>query len=231
MQVTTSKLGNIMVQKKLVLLCLVISLLTGCTSLPRIYSGEEVHGWVIDSKTKQPIKDVVVVEIWELEGGWHTDHTANIQIAETLTDEEGYYSFPEWGPSFTVDGRMSGSSPHLVFYKFGYDDVTRMNTVSGNLNLDNSVSEHSGKKIELVKFEGDEKLYPKKLGFFYGFLQSSSYRKPFKCMWKKVPIFTSEMIKAERYFRHKGIYSNFPSLGYFSAPECQDPEEILKGYL
>ena len=83
-------------------------LAAGCTSLPRYYSGEEVHGWVIDSATKEPIKDVIVVEVWELEGGFpHTDHTANIHIAETLTNEKGYYSFPSWDSKLTVDGVMS----------------------------------------------------------------------------------------------------------------------------
>jgi len=220
-----------MLQIKWILLSLILAILSACTSFPRIYSGEEIHGWVIDSKTKQAIKDVVVVEIWELEGGLHTDHTANIHIAETVTDEKGYYSFFSWGPRLTVDGSMSASSPRLVFYKFGYDWVGRANTISGNLNPDNSVSEHTGKKIELEKFEGTEKQYPKKLDSVYGFLNLSSYRKSFKCMWKKVPIFTSEMIKAKRYFKERGIYSNFPHLGSLSAPECRNPKEILKDYL
>jgi len=213
------------------MLFLMAGFISGCTSFPRIYSGEEVHGWVVDEKTGEPIEDVVVVIAWELQGGWHTDHTANIHIAEAITDKKGYYFFPDWGPKFTTDGTISGSSPRLVFYKFGYDDAKRMNTVSGNLNPDNSVSEHSDEIIRLEKFEGEEKLYAKKLSSVYGFLQSNSYRKPFKCMWKKVPIFTSEIIKAERYFRHKGIYSSLPGLGYFSAPECRNPEEILKDYL
>lgn len=205
--------------------------LSGCTSFPRIYSGESIHGWVIDAKTKQPVKDVVVVEVWELQGGWHTDHTANIHIAETLTDEEGYYVFPDWGPKFTTEGVLSRASPFLTYYKFGYEVARRQNSITGNMNPDNSVSEHSAEKIDLVKFEGEEKLYAKKLASVYGFLQGNSYREPFKCMWKKVPVFTSEIIKAERYFRKNGIYSSLPRLGYFSAPECSDPEEILKDYL
>lgn len=216
---------------KLVLLWTLCILMASCTSLPRIYSGESIHGWVLDSKTKEPIKDVVVVEVWELEGGWHTDHTANIQIAETLTDKEGYYSFPEWGPTFTTDGTVSGSSPRLVFYKFGYEDIRLSNAISGNPNRDYRISEHSGEKIELVKFVGEEKLYAKKISSIHGALQLNSYRKPLKCTWKKIPIYTSEIIKAERYFRHKNIYSSLPSLGYYSAPECQNPEVILKDYL
>ena len=214
----------------LLMLCVVIAI-SGCTSFPRIYSGESIHGWVVDSKTKQPIKDVVVVEIWELQGGWHTDHTANIHIAETVTNEEGYYVFPDWGPRLTTDGSLSRSSPWLVFYKLGYEVARRRNSITGNMNPDNSVSEHSGEKVELVKFEGEDDLYAKKLSSVDGLLRLSSYREPFKCMWKKIPVFTSEMIKAKRYFRNKSIYSSLPRFGTLSAPECSNPEGILKDYL
>jgi len=208
-----------------------LGLVTSCTSLPRYYSGEEVHGWVIDSVTKEPIRDVIVVEIWELEGGLHTDHTANIHIAETHTDEKGYYSFSKWGPTFTVDGTMSGSSPHLVFYKFGYDDASRTNAVSGNLNPDNSISEYSGKQIELEKFNGHAKEYHKKLGSIYSVLMLSHYRDSFDCMWVNIPMFTSAMIKAGSYFRENQIGTGFPSLKSLPEPGCDNPEEILKGYL
>jgi len=217
---------------KFILMFVMLGLVTGCTSLPRFYSGEEVHGWVVDSVTKEPIKDVVVVEVWELEGGFpHTDNTANIHIAETLTDEKGYYSFPGWGPKFTVDGKLSESSPLLVFYKFGYKNKNFLNQISGNLNPDNSVSEHSGKKIELIKFTGALEDYPKALGSFYLFLTLRDSREALRCQWTKVPIFTSEVIKAERYFKQKRIYSSLPHLGALSAPECGNPGEILKEYL
>jgi hypothetical protein len=196
-----------------------------------MYSAEALDGWVIDSKTKQPVKGVVVVEIWELRGGLHTDHTANIHIAETVTDANGYYSFPDWGPKFTMSGWMNRSSPFLKFYKFGYVPVGKRNRVGGRPILDYSVSEHSGKKIKLEKFDGAAEQYPKKLGSVYSFLRLGYSRGPFACMWKQVPIFTSEMIKAEKHFRQRNIYSALPSFSSLSAPDCRKPEEYLKGYL
>jgi len=44
-------------------------------------------------------------------------------------------------------------------YKFGYDREYRLNSNSGNLNPDNSVSEYTGKNIELVKHVGLDKKY------------------------------------------------------------------------
>jgi len=220
-----------MLQVKLIILSTMLGLIAACTSFPRIYSGDEIHGWVINSKTKQPIKDVVVVEAWGLQGGIHVDHTANIHIAETLTDENGYYSFPDWGPRFTMSGWMDRSSPYLKFYKFGYVPNRMGNRISGNPNIDNTVSEHSGKKIKLEKFDGTPKQYSKKLGSVSSFLRLGDSHGPFACMWKQVPVFTSEMIKTRRHFRQNGVSSNLPSLGYISSPDCQNPEQILKEYL
>jgi len=220
-----------MLQIKLVILFTVLGLITGCTSFPRIYSGDEIHGWVIDSKTKQPIKDVVVVEIWKLRGGMHVDHTANIHIAETVTDENGYYEFSNWGPRFTMSGWMDRSSPFLKFYKFGYLPAHRMNRIGGRPILDYSESEHSGKKIKLEKFEGVPKEYQKKLGSIYGILQTSHYRSSFDCVWVNIPMFTFEMIKVGEYFRKNRVGTGFPSLTSLPDPGCENPEEILKGYL
>lgn len=200
-------------------------------SLPRIYSGEAIHGRVVDSRTKLPIRKVVVVEVWELEGGLHTDHTANIHIAETVTDDNGYYSFPEWGPKFTTEGTMSEFSPVLVFFKFGYDDTRLANSVSGNLNLDSRASEHSGKIIELEKFDGNAEEYQKTLDSVYSVLELSHYRGSFDCMWTKVPRFTAEMIQTGNYFRRHKIGTGFPSLESLPESNCSNPEETLKGYL
>ncbi len=217
-----------------ILISLAIS--TGCTSLPHIYSGESVYGWVIDSETKQPIKDVIVVERWELEGGFHSDHTANIHIAETVTDENGYYSFPDWGPRLTIDGTMSESSPRLVFYKFGYDDVSLSNRVSGNLNPNNTISEHTDKKIELAKFNGTPKEYYDAVDSIEYILKISHYRSSFDCMWTKIPRFTAEAVYLNEYISsQRSTYARktYPSmfLNNLADPGCENPKQILKDYL
>jgi len=232
MVVMMKKLNNI---SALLMVCLVVTI-SGCTAFPRIYSGESIHGWVIDSKTRQPIKDVVVVEIWELEGGWHTDHTANIHIAETVTDEEGYYTFPDWGPRFTTDGSLSRSSPKLVFYKFGYEVARRRNTITGNMHPDNSVSEHSGEKIELVKFHGTPREYYDLFNSVEQIIKASHYRSAFDCVWEKIPRFTAEVVYLrECISNQRSAYAikKYPSsfLDNLSDPGCEKPREILKDYL
>jgi len=226
-----------MYKYKFIIFGLVTLALTGCANLPHIYSGKAVHGWVVDAKNNEPIEGVIVVEIWELFGNQNIiydegDHNGNIHIAETLTDKKGHYEFSKWGPKFTMDGSMDESSPHLIFYKFGYDDVQLHNRVSGNPNRDNSVSEYTGKIIKLEKFNGTPEEYQIKLENLEYVLSLSSNRKGLKCSWAKMPKFTAEMIQLSRYFEKYRISNgSFPPFESIPKSKCGDRDTILKDYL
>lgn len=227
---------QIMRKSKFIVLWILISSLSACANFPRIYSGKSVHGWVIDAKTKQPIKDVVVVEIWELYGHdsilqMEGDINGYVHIAETLTDKNGYYEFSDWGPKFTMNGRMDKWSPQLIFYKFGYDDVRHQNHVSGNLHPDNTVSEHSGEKVVLARNEGSPKEYEKAIGSLDDVLRLWSYRKGFECQWVNVPRFAAELIKLSNFFRENRVNNSFPRLTSFPEKKCGDRDQMLKDYL
>lgn len=208
-----------------------IMLLTSCSSLPRVYSGERIYGWVVDAETKEPIERAVVVEQWALDGGHHSDHTANIHIAETITDKAGYYEFPAWGPKYTVDGEMNIYAPRLSIYKFGYIPTGRSNTVMGNLNSDNGVSEHSGKTIELIPHMGSVVEYRNRTEFISSVLSLASYQKPLHCTWEKLPYLSAEMIYLNQYFIAHKVVSGAPSIDRFRYFDCSDPEHVLKDYL
>jgi len=216
---------------KTLVIFMVLSALSGCTSMPHIYSGDAIEGWVIDSKTKEPIEGVVVVEIWGLEGGFHPDHTANIHIAETITDKKGYYSFSSWGPKLTVQGTMGSFAPRLVFYKFGYEDVRLSNKVGGYPPADYRVSQYNGEKIEFVKFNGSAEEYNKSLGSIHYLLNIQHTKDNFKCMWVMVPVFTSEMIKLSKYFWERKISNSFPRLEGIDDCNGRSARVILKDYL
>jgi hypothetical protein len=108
-----------------ILILLILSQVTGCTYLPRIYLGSgEMRGRVIDAETTTPVQDAVVVAIWKLYGyGFHEkQYTANIAVLETTTDENGDFVLAAWGPRFGMSGFMDDkhSSPLLIVYKKGY---------------------------------------------------------------------------------------------------------------
>ena len=68
----------------LILMLLILSQITGCMPLPRIYLGaDDVHGWVVDAETKEPIQDVVVLGVWKQYDGYYGSYSANLVMRES----------------------------------------------------------------------------------------------------------------------------------------------------
>ena len=183
------------------LVMMVIGLITGCVPLPRIYLGaDEVHGTVVDAETKEPIPDVIVLEIWEQYDGYHRSHSANLILKETVTDDKGFYAFEGWWPRFTMSGHLDDSAPDLIFYKYGYENKYLSNRMSGVylykgkfITPSYKYSEWSGKTIELKKFVGTPKNYAESLSSLGNFMQYGRWYRG--CDWKRVPQYTAAMIK------------------------------------
>ena len=180
---------------RFMLVMMVIGLMTGCTYFPRFYLGaDEIHGKVVDADTKEPIKDVVVVAVWKQDGGIiEEQHTANLVLRETTSDEQGNYVIDGWGPRLTFSGYIDNSAPSLIFYKYGYAP-NRMGNITWGPNAGTYVhSEWTGKTIELKKFVGTPKNYAESLSSLGDFLQYDSWYSG--CDWKRVPQYTAAMIK------------------------------------
>src|SRR6185312_14529324 len=104
------------------LLCLVVALppvLGGCSTL----SADPVTAHVVDAGTGKPLAGVVVTAYWELHNGSLTGHSFGcgaIDIEEAVTDQDGEFHIPGWGP-VTSSCDMRGYNPMLVLFKPGYD--------------------------------------------------------------------------------------------------------------
>lgn len=94
-------------------------LLSGCfrNYIDRSYFGDPVEGWVIDSTTQKPIPNVVVHIEWDAESvGLWAHYNYLLHIDETVTDQNGYFKFPVWGPKQAKQDTV-GKSPTLIFFK------------------------------------------------------------------------------------------------------------------
>ncbi len=138
---------------------------TGCASVsaPWRYVAEPIEGRVIDKETRQPIEGVVVVAQWILLEPFQGHHREHWVVIETVTDAEGRYQIPGWGPKWRPWFRWLGSAdPVLDIFKPGYWLERRSNAsyASGGLlgTEPNPIgakvrkSFWSGKKIELYPF-------------------------------------------------------------------------------
>src|SRR3989304_3297455 len=88
---------------------------------PWSYIAEPIEGRVVDKETGQPIEGAVVVAQWILAKpleGHSVDHWV---VIEAITDTEGRYHIPGWGPKTRPWNRwLSNYDPKLVVFKLGY---------------------------------------------------------------------------------------------------------------
>lgn len=140
-----------------------------------IYFAKDIRGQVVDADTGAPLEGVIVVARWILFwiGPGHGGHGGALNTIEVVTDIEGRYHIPDWGPrprppfSF-LDYR----DPELRFFKSSYYPESVENTpLSEKHRNRNTVrsSEWDGKVIKLRPFKGDWFDYGfNKLGGFWG---------------------------------------------------------------
>jgi len=95
--------------------------LQACAQLA--YSAKEIRGKIVDAETGQPLGGVNIVAQWQLDPTWVGDSNASLHVAEAVTDQDGDFYFPKWGPItlplFADFGE--GRDPLLSIFKSGYD--------------------------------------------------------------------------------------------------------------
>src|SRR5713101_510551 len=87
------------------------------------YSAKEIRGKIVDADTGQPLDGVNIVAQWKIDRMLVGDDKALLHVTEAVTDKDGNYSFPGWGPiplPFRADFG-EGRDPLLSIFKSGYD--------------------------------------------------------------------------------------------------------------
>lgn len=126
------------------------------------YSAEPIEGWVIDAVTKKPLDGVVVTANWQLEEGTFGGSVpvGQLMVLEAVTDKDGHYGFPAWGPKKAPRGHLVIEDPKLLFFKSGYEYQRLLNRYSSDRELRLRPvrrSDWNGKTILLTKFTGTPK--------------------------------------------------------------------------
>ncbi len=114
-------------------LLLAILLVRGCFSF---YYAEAIEAWIIDAETRKPVQGAVVVARWKLVYGLEGGYAYDWVVLETMTDENGRFTFPAWGPRakpffLPWDARLERADPEVRFYKFGYAGAKRTSIIAG----------------------------------------------------------------------------------------------------
>lgn len=132
----------------------------GMSGYPSKYSAEAIEARVIDADTKQPIEGVIVTANWELEDSTFAGNVpvGQLMVMEAITDKNGRFYFPPWGPKKPPKGGLRNKDPQLLLFKPGYRSRGLVNEFRERM-YEEPVrrSEWSGKIIEMKKFTGTPK--------------------------------------------------------------------------
>lgn len=165
------------------LLAVVLPLFLAACATPLVYSAREIRGQIVDAETRQPIEGAVVVAQWVLfeMGPGSGGHKGRLHIHETVTDKEGRYVIPAWGPRphspFT---ELHERSPEILIFKSGYKPKNLRNAAVKHDSV--RTSDWDGKVVELEKFMGTLEQYADALNF-----QLSTSLPEFDYSWRSFP--------------------------------------------
>lgn len=209
------------------------ALLQGCATS---YSSPGMRARVVDAETKRPMGGVTVVAHWGLVYPLllHGHGRNDMEILEAVTDDDGWFQFPAWGPraipaEVPSRARMSSADPGLIFFKSGYskylanEDRDQMERPAANRR-----SSWDGKTIELKKITGSRFSYGETIA---GLLSRLNYR---PCIWKKMPRMLIALDQEAQRLDSEGVPNYVNRLRKYDGLEteagCGSPAAFFSGY-
>ena len=197
------------------------------------YSAEPIHAQVIDADTQQPIKGVVVTANWQLEQGTAGGNiqAGQLMVMEAVTDNEGKFSFPAWGPKTARESFLVNDDPQLLLFKSGYEYRRLNNPYSSDRELrlrPVRKSEWNGRTIVLKPFKGTMREYVKHLSFLMTGLRFIED----DCQWKKTTRMLMALQKQADAFKASDTVTAIYSVDYMPTDEkkCGSVKEYFRRY-
>jgi hypothetical protein len=196
-------------------------------------SGASIRGRVIDAATKRPLAGVNVLAEWEFAYSLpiHGGGAQDIELLETVTNDEGWFELPSWGPKSTpasvpMHAKLSGA---LTLFKSNYRWTIKVLDKAGAQANSISTGRDSGNLIiEMERFAGPRDKYAIHTGFIITDLNYPG------CIWKKIPRMLIALDREAKQLDAEGLIHFLPRLRRYNSPEetasCGSAEEFFKAY-
>lgn len=235
---------------KILVLLTITSMSSACTYFG-MFEVPSVQGRVIDSETKLPLENVVIVAERTIKGGYHGGIAGYLPYQQALTDANGAYILPELG-TVIVDDYIDIDAPNLYVFKAGYKirhvhnrqayvsnegDFRRMSMNDARHEY-KRISVWDGRDIEMEKYEGTEKEYLEMLLKFARFFNINNYYTGYyrdesdtsNCNWIGVDIpLWYEMLNREiKTIKPEEGISGSIHVGYENNKDCQRWDTFYK---
>lgn len=219
---------------------------SGCALFGATLRSDAVDSQVVDADTGQPIEGAVVVAYWEMHrgsfaGGGLPCGAANVE--EAVTDQDGKFRIPGWGPIHSSCDGMRSGAPFLYVFKSGYGDTRVSNYPLEPPVVTFTRSEWNDKPIKLAKYpdlnlgEVGIKSYAAAFGGLNDELEYFIVDLPTECNWRKIPNMLRALMAQVKLFRAAGnrlgsiadeLSTNDAFLQHV-APKCGSPKAFIEG--
>jgi hypothetical protein len=221
---------------------------SGCAAIfGTSLKADATDSQVVDADTGQPIEGAVVVAHWELHRGSLGGDSlpcGAADVEEAVTDKDGKFHIPGWGPIRTSCDGMRSFSPIFYIFKSGYEPGGASNhPTDPTAMVSNTHSDWNNRQIKLKKFPNPDltevgaKSYGAAFGLLNGALESFVVDFPRECNWKKIPNMLRALISERKRFIAAGghVGSIAQEMVYADqsmqkdAPQCGSPKIFIEG--
>lgn len=225
-------------------------LLQGCSLVSAsTLRADPIDSQVVDAKTGKPIQGAIVVAYWELHPGSLGGDAlpcAAANVEEAVTDKDGKFHLPGWGPIKGSCGGMRQGDPLLFVFKSGYGYGRFSNGWGGVELLSVTRNEWANRQMKLKKFPNLDLRthgvgsYAANFGDFNSDIAMFIVDMPGECNWKKIPNMLRAIITQRKAFIAVGNYDFDGSLDLMLtedgqdklmrkiAPQCGSPKEYVE---
>jgi hypothetical protein len=120
----------------------------------RTYTAEPIGARIVDTDTGAPVEGVNVVAAWQARGGLEGGNIMGyVNVMEDVTNANGEFSFPGWGPKKWRNGAIRDGAPLLILLKPTYEVRFLWETKYGvEFAPSHMSSSWNGKSIHIKKF-------------------------------------------------------------------------------
>lgn len=183
---------------------LTVSVSTGLVGCTKSWRSKGIEAQVVDSVTGEPVPDAIVLVNWQIKGMMEGYPMGQLAIFERVTDAQGRFHTPAWGPRRPPPGTsVSGLEPTIRVFKRGYEPIRASGLSGAYPDLPPDV-----KMMRLHSVEEMGQKYAALMSSFWDPLNMNFVDA--RCEWHAAPLLFQALVQLRSEFDANGISSNLP---------------------